>query len=77
MHAGLSRPTHMGSWHGQDEIMLELERGAGLDDMHCSRSHARSCTCRDVCTGIRTRADNLVLAKFGFSALSVPRFFYV
>ena len=29
-----------------------LERGAGLDDMHCSRNHARSCTCRDVCTGI-------------------------
>ena len=31
-----------------------LERGAGLDDMHCSRNHARSSTCRDVCTGIRT-----------------------
>ena len=28
--------------------------GAGLDDMHCSRNHARSCTCRDVCTGIQT-----------------------
>ena len=32
-----------------------LERGqAGLDDMHCSRNHARSCTCRDICSGIRT-----------------------
>ena len=25
----------------------------------------------------RTRADNFVLVKFGFSALSVPRFFGV
>ena len=51
MHASLSRPTHMGSLHGQDQIMPVVERGAGVDDMHCSRNHARSCTCRDVCTG--------------------------
>ena len=30
-----------------------------------------------VCVSIASRADNLVLVKFGFSALSVPRFFGV
>ena len=29
------------------------------------------------CKRVRNRADNLVLVKFGFRALSVPRFFGV
>ena len=52
---------------------------AGLDD-HCSRNHARSCTSRDICSGIRTcslhetefTAQNICLSHSGTKVRKEP-----